>query len=80
MPDGPEKVDADIWFADWERGGVLLEEAKHFTQWDQTLTLLSFEGDAIPPAKKEELREDEEELGLQELDGDLRWPSKRRRR
>jgi len=26
----PEKVDADIWFADWERGGILLEEAKHF--------------------------------------------------
>jgi hypothetical protein len=23
--DGPEKVDADIWFSDWERGGVLLE-------------------------------------------------------
>ncbi len=78
--DGPEKVDADIWFADWERGGVLFEEAKHFPQWDQTLTLLSLEDDEIPPAKKEELREDEEELGLQELDGNLRWPSKRRRR
>lgn len=79
-PDGPEKVDADIWFADWERGGVLFEEARHFPQWDQTLTLLSFENDEVPPAKKEELREDEEELGLQELDGNLRWPSKRRRR
>jgi len=79
-PDGPEKVDADIWFADWERGGVLFEEAKHFAQWDQTLTLLSFENDETPPAKKEDLREDEEELGLQELDGNLRWPSKRRRR
>jgi hypothetical protein len=37
--DGPEKVDADIWFADWERGGVLFEEAKHFPLWDQTLTV-----------------------------------------
>lgn len=53
-PDGVEKVDADIWFADWERGGALLEEARHFPQWDQTLTLLSFENDEVPPAKKEE--------------------------
>lgn len=78
--DGPEKVDADIWFSDWERGGVLLEEVRHFTQWDQTLTLLSFENGEVPPFKREELREDEEELGLEELDGNLRWPSKKRRR
>ena len=75
-----EKVDADIWFADWERGGILLEEAKHFSPWDQTLTLLSFENGEVPPQKKEEAREDEEELGLEELDGNLRWPSKKRRR
>jgi hypothetical protein len=73
-------VNADIWFADWERGGVLLEEARHFSQWDQTLTLLPFENGEVPPEKKEEVREDEEELGLEELDGNLRWPSKKRRR
>jgi hypothetical protein len=78
--EGPEKADADIWFADWERGGVLLEEARHFSQWDQTLTLLSFENGEVPPEKKEEVRDDEEELGLEELDGNLRWPSKKRRR
>jgi len=80
IANGPEKVDADIWFGDWERGGVLIEEVRYFPQWDQTLTLLSFETDEVPPAKKEELREDEEELGLEELDGNLRWPSKKRRR
>jgi len=78
--DGPEKVDADVWLADWERGGVLLEEVRHFPQWDQTLTLLSFENGEMPPEKREEVREDEEELGLQELDGNLRWPGKKRRR
>jgi hypothetical protein len=77
--EGPEKVDADIWFSDWERGGVLLEIVRHFPRWDQTLTLLWFEGEEVPPEKRE-LREDEEELGLQELDGNLRWPSKKRRR
>jgi IrrE N-terminal-like domain len=77
--EGPEKVDADVWFSDWERGGILLEEVRHFPRWDQTLTLLSFEDAEIPPERRE-LREDEEELGLEELDGNLRWPSKKRRR
>jgi len=76
---GPEKVDADIWLSDWERGGVLLEEMRHLARWDQTLTLLWFEDEEVPPPNRE-LREDEEELGLQELDGNLRWPSKKRRR
>ncbi len=86
-----EEVDADLWFSDWERGGVLLEEARHLAQWDQTLTLLWFESEEVPPLKPDrrdrrwdpdgrELREDEEEFGLQELDGNLRWPSKKRRR
>jgi hypothetical protein len=79
---GTETIDADIWFNDWERGGVLLEEARHFPRWDQTLTMLWFEDEEVPPPKREgeELREDEEELGLEELDGNLRWPSKKRRR
>jgi Zn-dependent peptidase ImmA (M78 family) len=77
--DGREKIDAEEWFTDWERGGVLLEEAKYLAQWDQTLTLLWFEDCEVPSAKRER-REDEEELGLEELDGNLRWPSKKRRR
>ena len=47
--DGTEKTDADIWFNDWERGGVLLEEARHFPRWDQTLTMLWFEDEEVPP-------------------------------
>lgn len=75
------EVGADIWFSDWERGGVLLEEARHFPRWDQTLTMLWFADEEVPPPKLDrELREDEEELGLEELDGNLRWPSKKRRR
>jgi hypothetical protein len=44
--------------------------------------MLWFEDEEVPPPKREgeELREDEEELGLEELDGNLRWPSKKRRR
>jgi hypothetical protein len=61
-PSGPEKFDADVWFSDWERVGVLLEEVRHFPRWDQTLTLLSFEDGEVLPEKRE-LREDEGGLG-----------------
>jgi Zn-dependent peptidase ImmA (M78 family) len=37
-----QEIDAADWFSNWENGGVLLEEARHLAQWDQTLTLLWF--------------------------------------
>ena len=89
LSDRPEHVDADIWFSDWERGGTLLEEVRHVAQWDQTLTLLWFEDEQIPPRMvrndRGELAEQEEDLEgddglLKELDGYLRWPGKHRRR
>ena len=79
-------MDADIWFNEWERGGTLLEEVRHLAQWDQTLTLLWFEDGEVPGRKirdeRGELREEEEnedDALLKELDGQLQWPSKRRR-
>jgi hypothetical protein len=86
-----EEVDADVWFSNWERGGVLLEEARFLPQWDQVLTLLWFESEEVPPLKRparrwdrdvdeRESHDDEDEDGLKELDGNLRWPSKKRRR
>jgi hypothetical protein len=74
-----EEVDADIWFSDWLRGGVLLEGARHLSRWDQTLTLLWFEDEEMPPPTLGS-REEEEELGLKELDGILPWPGKKRRK
>jgi hypothetical protein len=78
--DGPEEIDADAWFSDWERGGVLLEEARHLERWDQTLTLLWFEDEEVPPPKYGALEDEGEEELLKELDGILPWPSKKRRR
>lgn len=87
----PEEIDADLWFSNWERGGVLLEEARYLAQWDQILTLLWFESEEVPPPKRvarrwdrddgdsRESRDDEDDMGLKELDGNLRWPGKRRR-
>ena len=80
-------LDADIWFNEWERAGTLLEEVRHLAQWDQTLTLLWFEDGEVPGRKvrdeRGELREEEEnedDALLKELDGQLRWPTKRRRK
>jgi hypothetical protein len=78
--DGPEETEADVWFKDWDRGGVLLEDARHFKQWDQTLALLWFEDEEVPPPKGERREREEEEFGLAELDGTLPWPGKKRRK
>jgi hypothetical protein len=90
-----QQIDAADWFSSWEGGGVLLEEARHLAQWDQTLTLLWFEDGEAPSARERVRREyrwevegrdttarrdDDDEFGLKELDGQLRWPRKSRRR
>ena len=90
---GRGQIDADIWFSNWERGGTLVEEVRHLPKWDQTLSLLRFESGEVPvlshrrpsrrweaegPALSESTAEDDE-YGLEELDGHLRWPTRRRR-
>ena len=77
--DGPQEIEADIWFSDWDRGGVLLEDARHIRQWDQTVALLWFEEDEVPPPNMDRRRREEEEFGLAELDGILPWPGKKHR-
>ena len=72
-------------------GGALQEEARHLSRWDRTLTLLRFRAlcASAQHARQETLevegratvpREPEDEFGLRELDGNLRWPGKSRRR
>jgi hypothetical protein len=78
--DGPEEIDADEWFQDWERGGTLLEEARYLERWDQTLTLLWFEDEEVPALKRktwDEASKNEDEELLKELDGILRWKPRR---
>lgn len=75
---GPQEIAADVWFNDWRRGGVLLEEARYLRSYDQTLTLLWFEDEEVP--HEPETGNDDEDMGLKELDGVLPWPGKRRRK
>lgn len=79
--DGPEETAADLWFSSWDRGGTLLEDARHLQQWNQTIALLWFEGEELPPPSTDRSRAGEEgQQGLAELDGILPWPGKKRRR
>lgn len=71
----------EIWFSDWKRGGVLLEEARHLAQWDRTLTLLWFEDEELPASGQTDIADsDDDEPLLRELDGVLPWPGKKRRK
>ena len=79
--DGPIEVDAAEWLEDWKRGGALMEDARHFARWNQTLSLLWFDDDRVPVANSEYADEDDdEEPALRPLDGVLPWPGKSRRR
>ena len=77
---GAEEVEPDLWFEDWERDGVLVEDARHLAQWDQTLTLLWFDEEDLPPPRAQRDRWEEETYGLRELDGNLPWPGRRKRK
>ncbi|SKA28836.1 protein of unknown function [Enhydrobacter aerosaccus] len=79
--DGPEETAANLWFSSWDRGGTLLEDARHFPQWEQTVALLWSEDEELPtPATGRSREREAEEHGLAELDGILPWPGKKRRR
>ncbi|NKM44303.1 ImmA/IrrE family metallo-endopeptidase [Rhizobium leguminosarum bv. viciae] len=77
---GPEEAEGDEWFEDWDRDGGLFEDVLHVDQWDQTLTLLWYEEDDAPPPRQERKEWEEQTYGLRELDGNLPWPGRRRRR
>ncbi len=77
---GPEEAEPDQWFDDWERDGSLYEDVRHLGQWDQTLTLLWFDDQDLPPLPAARKRWEEETYGLRELDGNLPWPGRRKRR
>lgn len=76
--DGPIEVDADLWLENQTRGGpYLLEDARHLGSWDQILSLIWFESDEAEILSTDD---DDEEPLLDELTGELPWPSKSRRR
>lgn len=79
-PSGAEEAEPSQWFEDWERDGALFEDSRHLVEWDQTLTLLWFDNEDLPPPAVERGRLEEQTNGLRELDGILPWPGRSRRK
>lgn len=77
---GPEEAEPVEWFEDWNRDGSLYEDALYIAQWDQTLTLLWFDDEDLPPSGTDPKRWEEATHGLRELDGVLPWPGRKKRR
>ncbi|CAN1724165.1 ImmA/IrrE family metallo-endopeptidase [Hyphomicrobium sp. 1Nfss2.1] len=77
---GPEDAEPEQWFEDFDRDASLYEDARHFAQWDQTLTLLWFEDHELPITPSERKQGSQWINGLRELDGVLPWPGRKRRR
>jgi len=77
---GPEEMDPDIWFEDWNRDGTFFEDARHVARYDQTIALLWCEDEDVPLVREARRQHEEAEFGLAELDGILPWPGKSRRR
>jgi Zn-dependent peptidase ImmA (M78 family) len=74
-------VSRDIWFSDWPKEDELLECARHYTSLDQTVALLWFEEDNQVTMRTDRRgTRHEEDLGLQELTGELPWPGRSKRR
>lgn len=74
-----EETDAEIWLSNWQDGGRLVEDVRHLSTWDQTLTLLWFEdeeGQVAAPERRLTFERD----GLNELDGELPWPGAKKKR
>jgi Zn-dependent peptidase ImmA (M78 family) len=76
-------VAQDVWFRDWPNGYDLTELAKHYPVFDETFSLLWFEPDSGPdePVKAwSGSVAQEDDGGLQELDGILSFQKKTKRR
>lgn len=80
MPSSPEEADPGAWFENWDGDGSLYEDVRHLGQWDQTLTLLWFDEDDLAPPPNGTTRWSEDDYLLRELDGNLPWPGKSKRK
>lgn len=74
-------VPQDVWFQDWEAGLDLREIARHYASSDTTGSLLWFEEDELPQVEVGRFgQRHQDDGGLKELDGNLPWPSGKKRR
>ncbi len=70
-----EQVAQDVWFQNCEAGSDLWELTRHYGKFDQTISLLWCAEDELPQGEVDRFnkRIDEEDGGLEELDGVISW-------
>jgi len=76
-----DQVAQDVWLENCNGGYELWELARHYGSYDQTISLLWCSENDLPQGEVDRFgkRVDEDNGGLEELTGELKW-SKRRRR
>jgi len=76
-----DEVAQDIWFENWEKGLDLWEMSRHYQRFDTTVSLLWFSEDTLPETEIDRFgARVVDDDGLNELTGELSWPSKKKRR
>ncbi|ALP53646.1 hypothetical protein Tel_11160 [Candidatus Tenderia electrophaga] len=76
-----DEIATDTWFNNGIKGfNLLSEEAMLLSEWDQCLSLIWIDDDLRPAGLGGVQDADDNELLLEELDGILPWPSKRKRK
>jgi hypothetical protein len=76
----PVAVEMDRWVENPRRGDAfLLEEARLLAEWDQVISLLWIE-ERHGGSSHDASDDMDDDGGIEELDGILPWPSKKRRR
>lgn len=81
-PGGPTPTPAYVWTSQDALSDLdIMEEVRLQLVWDQALTLLWFEDQEAPRDRHDSRESDaDEDVLLEELDGTLNWPGKKRRR
>lgn len=80
---GEAEVPQDIWFRDWPQGYDLVELAKHYSNYDETFSIIWFNQESGPnePVKNwGGVPQQDDDSGLKELDGTLSFSKRVRRR
>lgn len=76
-----DEIPTDIWFENVKIPNKLIcEEAIYLSEWDQCLSLIWVDHSLNSTQQRAGHYDDDDESLLHELDGNLPWPSKRRRR
>jgi hypothetical protein len=78
---GYDEIPVEVWFNNGVRGfDVLAEESMLIEEWDQCLALIWFSDDCRTAHDDGRAYSEDEDPLLNELDGVLPWPGKRRRK